>query len=141
MGLTITFTCASEIPIFACTGWLLRTFGVDPVLHIVLGTFILRFLLYTWLPAWNNPWLVLPIELLHGITFACAWAAGTVNCARIAPRGLKATTQAIYQVGSCPTLDAPSPRPPLRPHFLVFLVMLQLAAWGSSHQHSAAIAE
>ena len=98
MGLTITFTCLSEIPVFACTGWLLRTFGVDPVLHIVLGVFILRFLLYTWLPAWHNPWLVLPVELLHGITFACAWAAGTVNCARIAPRGLKATTQAIYQV-------------------------------------------
>ena len=70
MGLTITFTCASEIPIFACTGWLLRTFGVDPVLHVVLGVFVLRFLLYTYLPAWNNPWLVLPIELLHGITFA-----------------------------------------------------------------------
>ena len=46
----------------------------------------------------GTPWAVLPIELLHGITFGCAWAAGTLYCSRIAPRGLEATTQALFNV-------------------------------------------
>ena len=46
----------------------------------------------------GNPWAVLPIELLHGVTFGCAWAAGTLYCSRIAPRGLEATTQALFNV-------------------------------------------
>jgi hypothetical protein len=41
---------------------------------------------------------VLPIEMLNGVTFGCAWAAGTVHCSRIAPLGLEATTQSIYTV-------------------------------------------
>ena len=43
-------------------------------------------------PAW------LQVELLHGITFACAWAAGTVNCSRLSPPGFEATVQAIFSV-------------------------------------------
>ena len=115
----------------------------------------------------GTPWAVLPIELLHGITFGCAWAAGeqqmrpaltrlrlctsarwtaagclhlrawifalekaesvgsvnlflpqtsyeqssspspgtgagTLNCSRIAPRGLEATTQALFNVSPIP---------------------------------------
>ena len=46
----------------------------------------------------GTPWAVLPIELLHGVTFGCAWAAGTLYCSRIAPRGLEATTQALFNV-------------------------------------------
>ena len=30
--------------------------------------------------------------------FSCAWAAGISNCMRIAPKGMQATVQAIYQV-------------------------------------------
>lgn len=36
---------------------------------------------------------VLPIELLHGITFACGWGAGTINSKRVAPPELAATMQ------------------------------------------------
>lgn len=41
---------------------------------------------------------MLPIELLHGVTFGLAWAASTINCKRISPPGLETTTQAIFQV-------------------------------------------
>ncbi|KAK9815868.1 hypothetical protein WJX72_010994 [[Myrmecia] bisecta] len=97
MGLTITFACIAEIPVFQCTGWLLRTLGVNPTLHLVLCIFVVRMLCYSLLPHAASPWMVLPVELLHGVTFACAWAAGTVNCSRISPPGLLASTQAIYQ--------------------------------------------
>lgn len=36
---------------------------------------------------------VLPVELLHGITFACGWGAGTINSKRVAPPELAATMQ------------------------------------------------
>jgi hypothetical protein len=40
---------------------------------------------------------VLPIELLHGICFACGWGAGTITCKRMAPPELAATMQGIFQ--------------------------------------------
>ena len=48
-----------------------------------------------------SPWCVLPVETLNGITFGCAWAAGTVNCSQISPLGLEATTQAMFSVSPC----------------------------------------
>ena len=42
------------------------------------------------------------IEFVGGAVFSCAWAAGISNCTRIAPKGMQATVQAIYQVLSWP---------------------------------------
>ena len=49
---------------------------------------------------------MLPIELLHGVTFGLAWAAGTINCARISPPGLETVTQAIFQVSPLARVSA-----------------------------------
>lgn len=40
---------------------------------------------------------VLPVELLHGFTFALAWGTGTAYSSWIAPPGLESTTQALFQ--------------------------------------------
>ena len=48
---------------------------------------------YSTLARWPTTWLVLGVEALNGITFACAWPAGTLHCSRIAPHGMEATTQ------------------------------------------------
>ncbi len=40
---------------------------------------------------------MLPVELLHGITFASGWGAGTTHSRHIAPPGLAATMQGIFQ--------------------------------------------
>ena len=53
---------------------------------------------YAMLGYFPSPWCVLPVETLNGITFGCAWAAGTVNCSQISPLGLEATTQAMFSV-------------------------------------------
>lgn len=57
---------------------------------------------------------VLPVELLHGITFACGWGAGTINSKRVAPPELAATMQvgspgqdAMYKVLKTARLAAP----------------------------------
>lgn len=45
---------------------------------------------------------VLPIEVLHGFTFALAWGAGCAYCQQLAPPGLEATSQGLFQ-GAMPS--------------------------------------
>ena len=98
MGLCIATMCAAEVPLFHFAGPIFNFVGLPQTLHIVMGVYILRLCAYGSLSVFGTPWAVLPIELLHGVTFGCAWAAGTLNCSRIAPAGLEATTQAIFNV-------------------------------------------
>lgn len=94
MGLTLTFTCLAEVPMFQLQGELLQRISVAAALHLVLATYVLRLGLYACLPHLPGcPWVVLPIELLHGITFGLGWGAGTVNSRRVAPPALAATMQ------------------------------------------------
>ncbi|KIY92796.1 hypothetical protein MNEG_15168 [Monoraphidium neglectum] len=101
MGLTLTVTCAAEIPAFHLQGAVLRRVRVEALLHFVIATYALRLALYAALPAAGSAWAVLPIELLHGVTFGCGWGGGTVQCKRLAQRlgvsGVEATMQGIFQ--------------------------------------------
>jgi len=98
MGLTLTVTCIVEAPVFFFAGRLLAAIGTKAVLRLVYVAFLARLSAYWALPLLGTPWAVLPVEALHGITFGCAWAAGTAQCARLAPPGLEATTQAVFTV-------------------------------------------
>ena len=93
--------------------------------HLIFAAFLLRMGLYTALPAAPTPWLVLPAEVLHGVTFALAWGGGCAHCAELAPPGLEATTQGLFQgapalSGCCcsggalaaPLLNPAPPSPP-----------------------------
>lgn len=55
---------------------MLQVISEATMLHVVLWTYMLRMGLYALLPYAGSPWAVLPVELLHGITFACGWGAG-----------------------------------------------------------------
>ena len=57
------------------------------------AAYVLRLALYALLPYAGSVLWVLPVEVLHGVTFACGWGAGTVNCKTLAPPGLAATMQ------------------------------------------------
>ncbi|KAK9828635.1 hypothetical protein WJX72_001232 [[Myrmecia] bisecta] len=96
MGVAISVACLTEVPMFFFAGKIIDKLGVKNVLNIAVGAYVLRLMCYSMLGSFGTPWAVLPIECLHGVTFGCSWAAGTVNCARISPPGLKSTTQAIF---------------------------------------------
>jgi hypothetical protein len=101
MGATLTVTCVVEAPVFWASGFLIRSLGVPRILALVHAAFLLRLSCYCLLPWAVNvkglsPWVVLAVEPLHGVTFGCAWAAGCAQAARLAPRGLSATTQALF---------------------------------------------
>ena len=61
-------------------------------------SFALRFVAYASLAASWCPsvWLVLPAQLLHGITFGLYWTAGVHWAASSAPEGLAATFQGAF---------------------------------------------
>ncbi len=94
-------TCIAEVPAFQLQDRLLDRWGVTAVLDLVQAVYGLRLALYALLP-FAGPsciYMVLPVEVLHGITFACGWGAGTVNCKQLAPAGLAATLQVCTVTG------------------------------------------
>eukprot|EP00039_Didymoeca_costata_P021298 m.344093 g.344093 ORF g.344093 m.344093 type:complete len:408 (-) comp23829_c0_seq1:43-1266(-) len=92
LGLTLSMTTVSELPFFFFSGYLLKKAGALPVCLVALFAYALRLGYYSIL---RRPWLVLPIELLHGLTFALSWTAVASHASEIAPPGYKSLTQGI----------------------------------------------
>lgn len=93
MALSVTAATISEIPLWFIANRLLTRWGVTPMLALSLLATAVRTFVYSWMPV---PWLVLPINLLHGFTFALLWTAGVAFADEIAPPGLGATAQGIF---------------------------------------------
>ena len=86
LGLIMTCMCVGEIPVFYFAGRLIDRVGCVGVIHLAMLSYVVRLLLYFFLQWAPSPWLVLPVELLHGFTFGGLWAASTEHLARIAKR-------------------------------------------------------
>jgi len=61
-------------------------------MSLVLFGFSLRFILYSLL---TNPWWVLPIELLNGVTFGIFYSTMASYASIVAPPGTEATLQGM----------------------------------------------
>ena len=66
--------------------------GVGAALVAVSLGFVVRFL---WYGAMTDPAWALPAELLHGVTFALAWAAATQYVTKLLPPELASTGQGL----------------------------------------------
>jgi MFS transporter, PPP family, 3-phenylpropionic acid transporter len=97
MALSLTVATASEIPFWFISSWLLRRWGVRRMIGVSLLVTAVRAFAYTFM---SVPWLVLPISLLHGPSFAILWSAGVAFADRVAPAGLRATAQSIFAATS-----------------------------------------
>jgi PPP family 3-phenylpropionic acid transporter len=93
MGIALTFSTLSEIPAMFFSDRLLRRFGARGMLVIAMTTIGLRLLCYS---LTTQPWIVLVIQLCHGLTFAAIYTAGVYYADQIAPPGMKATTQGMF---------------------------------------------
>lgn len=93
MGLALSMATVSEVPALFFSSWLVRRLGARGVLVMALGAYIVRLLLYSIASA---PWQILLIQLLHGLTFAAVWAAGVSYAHDLAPNGLGATAQGLF---------------------------------------------
>jgi MFS family permease len=97
MGLTVILTVAFEIPIFHIAPKLLHEWGAGVLLLVAAGCYITRVIGYTLIPE-GKVALVLLLEPLHGVTFACATTAGVEVLSRLTPRGSEATAQSLLQL-------------------------------------------
>jgi PPP family 3-phenylpropionic acid transporter len=93
MGLARLLMCLAEVPAFQISGFLLKRWGVLPVIGLAQAAYVVRFLYYSMIT--DSPWWVLPCEPLHGCTYALLWAAATAYASEIAPSGLVATLQGL----------------------------------------------
>jgi PPP family 3-phenylpropionic acid transporter len=93
MGISQTVATLSEMPVFFFSALLLRKFGARGLLLLSLSAYVVRLFAYTLLPP---VWLVLPINLLHGLTFSALWVAGVSYANEVAPEGMGATAQGLF---------------------------------------------
>jgi len=93
MGLSLTVATVSEVPVFFVSGWLIKRLGARGLMMVSLATLVVRLAAYSVMP-WA--WMVLPIHLLHGLTFSAMWVAGVSYANEVAPPGLGATAQGLF---------------------------------------------
>ena len=92
MGLSLLVATISEVPIFFFGDRLLQRWGARGLLLFALGANVVRMFSYALMPV---AWLVLPIHLLHGLTFSAMWMASVSYANRAAPPGMGATAQGL----------------------------------------------
>ena len=93
MGLSLTFSTLGELPVWFFSDAMLRRWGTKGMLIFSLSACVIQAFGYAWMPV---PWLILPLQLLHGPVFSAMWAAGVAYAAEIAPEGMQATAQGIF---------------------------------------------
>lgn len=96
MGYILLANALPELPVFYNFGTILSRMGMNTLLVFSTAVLGLRQILLTILPV-SNLWWTLPIETLHGITFAAGWSACAINASKLAPPGLETTFQALFQ--------------------------------------------
>ena len=92
-GLTLSLATVSELPIFYASGAIIRRYGAPTLMLASMAAFVVRSVLVSFLV---NPWLVLPLQLLHGFTFAGAWTAGVAIAKQNSPPGLETSGQSLF---------------------------------------------
>jgi MFS family permease len=96
-GITVAVTVMFEIPIFQIAPWLLRWVGAGR-LQLVAGTsYIVRVVGYTLIPK-SHLYLVLLLEPLHGVTYACSQTSSVHFVAQLMPKGSEASGQGLLGI-------------------------------------------
>jgi MFS family permease len=75
-GLSVGVNVLFELPIFWYASKFMAVLGHDGMFILAMASFVFRLYGYTLLtPA--TKWFILPLEIMHGITFACFWIVST----------------------------------------------------------------
>ena len=93
VGASLTVSTLSEIPFMFFSRGLLKRFKARPLLLFALLIFVLRLVLYSFITV---PWLLLPVQLLHGASFSLLWVAGVAYADSLAPASAGATSQGLF---------------------------------------------
>jgi PPP family 3-phenylpropionic acid transporter len=92
VGTATAMAGLSELPVLFFGAWLMRRFGSRRLILLAIGLYALRFGLYTVLP--SAGW-VLPIQLVHGLTYGAYLMASVSLAHKLVPLALAATAQGL----------------------------------------------
>ncbi|KPA76610.1 hypothetical protein ABB37_07473 [Leptomonas pyrrhocoris] len=92
MGLTIVLTVSTEIPLFQMSERLHQMFTERHMMTIAMSVWTFRVVCYSLL---RNPWWVLLIEPLHGVTFSFMWLPSVHLVARAFPPKLSSSATGV----------------------------------------------
>jgi predicted MFS family arabinose efflux permease len=71
---------------------MIKSLGSRLTLCVAMSSTVVRCVLYT---IATEPWQVVAIQLLHGVSWVCIWSGGTAFAHEMAPPHLKSTAQGI----------------------------------------------
>ncbi|GFS49996.1 major facilitator superfamily domain-containing protein 6 [Trichonephila clavipes] len=92
-GLSLTVqTLLGVLPFMFFSGWIIKKVGQFQILSSCLLIYVIRFLWYSYL---YNPWLVLPVEFLHGITYGLYYTVLASYGKMSSKPGTEAMTQSV----------------------------------------------
>lgn len=94
LGGTLLATCVSEVPFFFFSEKIVAKLTPHGVLVFASWCLALRLVLYSALPHYPIE-LILPVELLHGVTYALMWSAAVSFAAHVATPKTEATLQGV----------------------------------------------
>lgn len=78
----------SEIPIFFLSNSMIERLGTALCIVVVIAAFFVRGVVYAYM---TQPWYVVPLEMLHGVTFGLLAASLTTYLYAAAPKGAAGT--------------------------------------------------
>jgi len=97
-GLTFVFTVAVEVPAFSIAPLMLQRYGCGRMLLGAGVAYVIRVVGYTLIP-YGKMYIVLMLELLHGVSYAGSKAGSVEFISRSIPEGREAAGQGINMDG------------------------------------------
>jgi len=92
IGRAFALNAASELPVVAFGAWFLSRLGSTRLLGLAIVVYIIRFVAYALIP---DPEWVLPVQLLHGLSYGAFLMASVTLVHGLAGRELAATAQGL----------------------------------------------
>jgi len=96
MGAALFCTCVCEVAVFYNGAKIKKALTLDWCLALVPFCYFIRQFYYWLLPAFGNPWAVLPVQFLHGVTFGLYWSTANDFIQDISPFGLSASMTGLF---------------------------------------------
>lgn len=95
LGISVAVTVIFEIPLFFYGDALSNRFSGRSLMLMGMAFYVVRVLYYTLI---TDPWMVLLVEPLHGVTFSFVQMAAVLEMSRLAPPNLQTTAQSVLSV-------------------------------------------